>query len=88
MPSIAEQLLAVLRAAPLPGPYRSKCLAELQVRFVHNGTLHQVAEFDRRSGTWVSGCGISYEGNGYVEDSHPGQTDCVLCLAGADDVGR
>ncbi len=88
MSTIAELLLRVLHEAPVAGPYRQKRLQELQVRFVKDGTLHQVADFDRRSGTWVSGCGISYEGDGYVEDSHVGRVDCMLCITDADDARR
>lgn len=86
--TIADILLNALRAFPVAGPGRRRCLLLCGIRFMKNGMLHQIADYDRMTGSWVSFCGVPYEGNGYEEGSHSGQVDCMICLTDADDVGR
>ncbi len=60
---------------------RRAALRKLAVKFVKDGVLHQVFDYDRGPGAWVGACGTPYEGNGWVESSTPGDSTCVACIA-------
>lgn len=47
-----------------------------------HGMTHRIARFERRSATWMTFCGVSYEGNAYEENAEDGTLDCMTCMVG------
>lgn len=45
-----------------------------------HGMTHRIAGFERLSATWMTFCGVSYEGNAYEENAEEGTIDCMTCM--------
>lgn len=60
---------------------RSRFLREHPVYVTRDETAHRIAGYDRRSGKWVTFCGIPYESDAYKEEVVEGETGCMACLA-------
>lgn len=78
MPLIAHILISAMSISD--DDKRHVFLADNPVIVRHRGMIHRVARFDRRSATWMTFCGVSYEGNAYEENTEAGTLDCMTCM--------
>lgn len=82
--NISEVLMRIIREIGTGSDEAAKrqaFLRDAQVRFRHEGILHQIFDYERGAGAWVAACGIQYPGNSYVETSQPGDSTCMGCIA-------
>jgi hypothetical protein len=78
MPSVAEVLLRAMTISD--DEQRRSFLVDNPVIVRRHGMVHRVAGYERRSATWMTFCGVSYEGNAYEDDVGEGEIDCMTCL--------
>ncbi len=78
MPTVAEVLLSAMTV--LDDEQRRVFLEENPVIVRRHRMVHRIAGYERRSATWMTFCGVSYEGNGYEDDVGEGEIDCMTCL--------
>ncbi len=78
MPLIANILITAMSISD--DDKRHAFLADNQVIVIRHGMTHRIAGFERRSATWMTFCGVSYEGNAYEEIVEEGTLDCMTCM--------
>jgi hypothetical protein len=77
-PLIANILLTAMTISD--DDKRHAFLAANPVIVRRHGMTHRIAGFERRSATWMTFCGVSYEGNAYEENAEEGTVDCMTCM--------
>lgn len=78
MPLIVDILIAAMSISD--DERRHGFLAANPVVVRRHGMTHRVAGFERRSATWMTFCGVSYEGNAYEENAEEATLDCMTCM--------
>lgn len=78
MPLISDILLSAMTISD--DGKRRTFFEEHPVIVRRYGMVHRVAGFERRAATWMTFCGVSYEGNAYEEMAEEGTVDCMTCL--------
>lgn len=78
MPLIANILISAMSISD--DDKRHAFLAANPVIVRRHGMTHRIAGFERRSATWMTFCGLSYEGNAYEENAEEGTLDCMTCM--------
>ncbi len=78
MSLIADILVAAMSISDDERRYEFLVTNPVIVR--HHGMTHRIAGFERRSATWMTFCGVSYEGNAYEENAEDAALDCMTCM--------
>ena len=78
MPLIANVLISAMSISD--DGRRHAFLVANPVIVRRHGMTHRIAGFERRSATWMTFCGVSYEGNAYEENTEEGTLDCMTCM--------
>lgn len=78
MPLIANILLTAMTIHDDEKRYTFLAANPVIVR-CHEMT-HRIAGFEYRSATWMTFCGVPYEGNAYEDNVEEGTLDCMTCM--------
>ncbi len=78
MPLISDILLSAMAISDDDRRHAFLALNPVIVR--RHRMTHRIAGFERRSATWMTFCGVSYEGNAYEENAEEGTVDCMTCM--------